>query len=216
MSVGLLCWPVWAVGSLLPSALYLNMGSVLLADEKPDAAVRAINTAVERSGNVSLLVQAGKLFQQGGADALAQVQFERALQNQPGDIKLIRANANLLEGMGSVERARQLYWSGMQQLLSREQDRTEAIAPKSGESRVKLSQRDMLLRSYLEDRNALALDGTKVQANASSQGDELRPDDQRRTAVTAADRRSAEAGSGSRRGRRRAARCRPSWRRVAQ
>ncbi len=125
-----------ALDLALPPEVHLSLGRAMIEAGDADAALRAVNQAVERTGSDELLVQAARLFRKAGDDLSALRLFEQALRNDPDNLDLLVDTAWSNERMGKKERAGELFLDGLTSLLTRQPLRTEEVLPVVGRNQA--------------------------------------------------------------------------------
>ena len=124
------------LGLALPPDVHLSLGRAMIEAGDADAALSAINQAVEHTGSDRLLVRAARLFRQAGDDLSAHRLFEQALRNDPGNLDLLVDTAWSNERMGHKQRAGALFLEGMTTLLIRQPLRSEQVLPVAGRNQA--------------------------------------------------------------------------------
>ncbi len=124
------------LGLALPPDVHISLGRAMIEAGDADAALRAVNQAVEQTGSDKLLVQAAGLFRQAGDDLSAHRLFERALRNDPDNLDLLVDTAWSNERMGERERAGELFLDGLTTLLTRQPFRAEEVLPVVGRNQA--------------------------------------------------------------------------------
>ena len=116
-----------ALGLALPPGVHLSLGKAMIEAGDTDAALRAVNQAVEQTGSDELVAQAAGIFQQAGDDLSAHRLFEQALRNDPDNLDLLVDTAWSNERLGHKDRAGELFLAGLTTLLTRQPLRNEEI-----------------------------------------------------------------------------------------
>ena len=124
------------LGLALPPDVHLSLGRAMIAAGDADAALSAINQAVEHTGSDRLLVRAARLFRQAGDDLSAHRLFEQALRNDPDNLDLLVDTAWSNERMGHKQRAGELFLEGLTTLLTRQPLRSEAVLTVAGRNKA--------------------------------------------------------------------------------
>ena len=116
-----------ALGLALPPGVHLSLGKAMIEAGDTEAALRAVNQAVEQTGSDALVAQAAGIFQQAGDDLSAHRLFEQALRNDPDNLDLLVDTAWSNERLGRKDRAGELFLAGLTTLLTRQPLRNEEI-----------------------------------------------------------------------------------------
>ena len=127
------------LGLALPPDVHLSLGRAMIEAGDADAALSAINQAIERTGSDrsdGFFVQAARLFRQAGDDLSAHRLFEKALLNDPDNLDLLVETAWSNERMGHKQRAGELFLEGLTTLLTRQPLRTEELLPVVGRNQA--------------------------------------------------------------------------------
>ena len=122
------------LGLALPPAVHIELGRAMIEAGDTDAALRAVNQAVEQTGSDELVVQAAGIFRQAGDDLSAHRLFERALRNDPDNLGLLHQTASLNEQIGNMGRAGDLYLQALTTLLTRQPFRTPEVLVFDGQN----------------------------------------------------------------------------------
>ncbi len=121
-----------ALGLEMPPDVYVSLGRAMIAAGDNDAALRAVNQAVEHTGHGDLLMAAADIFQQAGDDLSARRLFERALLNDAGNVGLLLRAAWSSERLQGSDRAAELFLRGLRFLLGTLPTRVEEITASAG------------------------------------------------------------------------------------
>ena len=111
----------------VPPDVYLSLGRTMIEAGDTDAALSAVNQAVESTGSDALLIQAAGIFSRAGDDLSAHGLFERALRNDPDNLDLLVDAAWSNERLGRRERAGELFLNGLTTLLAHQPLRVEEV-----------------------------------------------------------------------------------------
>lgn len=121
-----------ALGLEMPPDVYVSLGRAMIAAGDSDAALRAVNQAVEHTGHGDLLTAAADIFQQAGDDLSARRLFERAVLNDAGNVGLLLRAAWSSERLQGSDRAAELFLQGLTFLLRTLPTRVEEITASAG------------------------------------------------------------------------------------
>ncbi|WIO74712.1 hypothetical protein QP938_02075 [Porticoccaceae bacterium LTM1] len=134
------------MGHQLPPKNYLNMGAALMSMGDSDAALQAVNLAVEQTGDQGMLERAGELFTAGGRDDLARVMFQRALNGYSSNYELNMKLAAIDERVGNLAGARQGYLKALLSLMAEQPAQVRMISAQSSDGKFSRASDGQLLQ----------------------------------------------------------------------
>jgi len=112
----------------LPPGIYMSLATAFIANEDPYSSEKAVNKAVEESGQTKLRADAGAMFEKHGYDLRAINQYRRALIRDRKNFSLMINVARLREKVGQDQGANELFGQSLEILLLR-QKQTIRVVP---------------------------------------------------------------------------------------